>query len=478
MATRAAPAVHWHEGMFLRPHHMQAAQRYGAYQDHLRESWDQHYYWGLRSIELDTTALANYRLVVKSLAARMRDGTLVNVPEDGVLPEVDLQPVFKGSEPDKLVKVHLAIPMLRVGQPNVPSGGRADGTRYFAQTLEMEDENTGGSPQPIHLRRLNLRLLLSTEDTTGYETLQIAQVTRSAESPGVILDQNYIPPVLSCDAWKVLRDGIMQEIYDRIGTAGREQAQRVVAQGVNFSSQALGDVRKFEQVRILNEAYSVLNVVAMAQGIHPLWAYAELCRLIGQLAIFDETTRRPPSLPRYDHDDLGGCFYRVKRHIEALVDRWEPEYEERPFVGAGWRMQVALEQKWLLPGWHMFVGVKTSLKPQDCIPILTESRHLGMKIGSADRVDHIFTGGFPGLSFAHCPQKPGVLPDGLVYFEIRRETQPEEWAYVQRALSLAIRLNSNRIIGNIQDQQELTVRIENQSAKMRFTLYALQDKKS
>ena len=34
--------------------------------------------------------------------------------------------------------------------------------------------------------------------------------------------------------------------------------------------------------------------------------------------IFGET-RRPPDLPKYDHDDLGGCFFRVKQQIDALL---------------------------------------------------------------------------------------------------------------------------------------------------------------
>src|SRR5262245_25755645 len=43
-------AVHWHEGMFLRPHHLQAAGRHEFHRAHVRETWDQHHYWGLREI--------------------------------------------------------------------------------------------------------------------------------------------------------------------------------------------------------------------------------------------------------------------------------------------------------------------------------------------------------------------------------------------------------------------------------------------
>jgi type VI secretion system protein ImpJ len=115
--------------------------------------------------------------------------------------------------------------------------------------------------------------------------------------------------------------------------------------------------------------------LAFLEGIHPLTGYVELCRLVGGLAAFG-AGRRVPALPAYDHDDLGGCFHAVKHHIDALLDAFvEPAYKERPFIGAGLRMQVALESLWLESGWQMFVGVLSQLEPKRCVEILTnESR--------------------------------------------------------------------------------------------------------
>src|SRR5207253_5063087 len=119
MASRPLQAVHWHEGMFLRPHHFQIAEQYSASLAHIRETFDQHHYWGLRSIDLDLDALANYRLVVKSLKARMRDGTLINVPEDGALSDIDLRPSLESAREAPLVTVYLGLPLFQPGQANV-----------------------------------------------------------------------------------------------------------------------------------------------------------------------------------------------------------------------------------------------------------------------------------------------------------------------------------------------------------------------
>ena len=76
-------AVHWHEGMFLRPHHFQAAGRFWTGLAHRGDKYDLYYNWGLVSIDLDRDGLTNYRLVIRSMKARLRDGILVSIPEDG-----------------------------------------------------------------------------------------------------------------------------------------------------------------------------------------------------------------------------------------------------------------------------------------------------------------------------------------------------------------------------------------------------------
>src|SRR5438445_2046472 len=173
MTTRA---VHWHEGMFIRPQHFQTAQRYWAHLVDRNEKWDVHYNWGLRSVELDLDALANYRGVVRSLHARLRDGTLVAVPEDGLLPELDLKTAFEGGNTATL---YLGVPVLHLGRANVSGDGPSEDARHAVDTQDLEDENTGVNPQTVQVRLLNVRLLLSNEDHTGFEVLPIARIQKS-----------------------------------------------------------------------------------------------------------------------------------------------------------------------------------------------------------------------------------------------------------------------------------------------------------
>src|SRR5271165_1561340 len=161
-------SVHWHEGMFLWPQQMQQAERYFAGQVHLSGTWDTHYNWGLRSFELDGDALDNGRFAVRSLKARLRDGTLLSVPEDALLPVLDLKDALERKKP---FTVMLAVPSLRLGKPNAAGSSSPqedrDEARFIVGSQEYEDENIGADSQPIEVRRLNAKFLFSFQDQAG-----------------------------------------------------------------------------------------------------------------------------------------------------------------------------------------------------------------------------------------------------------------------------------------------------------------------
>ena len=141
--------VHWHEVMFLRLQHFQVAEQ--NFQHLIRDNleWSRHYSWGLRRFRLDQDALANHRVVISELAARMRDGTLISSPESGRLPEVDLRVSMVGKQS---LTLFVAIPKLQTAQPTLSAA-----SRYRVESLDLEDVNTGQNPRPIQIRRLNLQ---------------------------------------------------------------------------------------------------------------------------------------------------------------------------------------------------------------------------------------------------------------------------------------------------------------------------------
>lgn len=463
-------AVNWHEGMFLRPQHFQTATRYFDQVAHRQQKWDLHYGWGLRSIDIDEDSLANFRFVVRSLDARFRDGTLISIPDDLELPPLNLRNAFTEGG---VVTVYLAIPLLALGQPNSATEPTPVG-RFRVSTEELEDENTGVNMQTLQVRQLNAQLLLSHQDLAGYEVLPIARLEKSTRAEALPeIDKTYFPPVVSCDAWKTLGTGVLQAVHDRIGKKIDLLSTQVVQRGITFDTQTQGDPLILHQLRELNEAYTVFGILAFAQGIHPIQAYVELARVVGQLAIFG-ARRGAPELPKYDHDDLAKCFFQAKSHMDLLLDLLvEPQFKERGFLGAGMRMQVALEPNWLEAAWQMYIGVQSPLEPNECVRLLTKAGLLDMKLGSSDRVDDMFRQAQAGLKFTHAPRPPQSLPSpaGQVYFQVNRDPQDSEWQNIQRSLNLALRMNETFIAGSIQGQRLLSVKYNGKTVPLQFTLY-------
>jgi type VI secretion system protein ImpJ len=466
----AMHAVNWHEGMFLRPQHFQASTRYLDEVSHRQQKWDCHYSWGLRAIDIDEDSLANFRFVVRSLDARLRDGTLISIPDDLELPPLNLRNAFAEGG---LVTVYVAVPLLSLGQQNATTDISTIG-RFRVSTEELEDENTGVNVQTIQVRQLNAQLVLSHQDLDGYEVIPIARLEKSPRAEALPeIDKTYFPPVISCDAWRPLSQGVLQAVHDRIGKKIDLLAAQVVQRGITFDTQTQGDPMLLHQLRELNEAYTVFGIIAYAQGIHPLEAYVELARVVGQLAVFG-ARRGAPELPKYDHDDLARCFQQAKAQMDLLLDVVvEPQYKERGFVGAGMRMQAALEPSWLESTWQMYIGVHSPLEPNECVRLLTKPGLLDMKLGSSDRVDNIFRQAQAGVKFTHAPRPPQSLPSpaGQVYFQVNRDTGDDEWQHVQKSLNLALRMNENFIAGNIQGQRVLNVKYNGKTVPLQFGLY-------
>src|SRR5262249_22129644 len=155
-----------------------AADRYWAEMLHGSTSYDHQYNYGLRTLELSHEAIANHQIEVKSCKARMRDGTLIALEAGQGLDKGSLKDAF-GEE--ATVRVFLAVPKLHLGRANVGLPGQKGGHRYSDAVQLQADESKGGNDQEIQHRLLNVQILLSTQDLSGFEVLPIAQIERSGE---------------------------------------------------------------------------------------------------------------------------------------------------------------------------------------------------------------------------------------------------------------------------------------------------------
>ena len=115
-----ARSVYWQDGMFMWPQLMQQEERLQSERLRVGHHWNVHHNWGLRLLDLDTDAFKGGRLVIRRLQARMRDGTLVDMPGEGRLPVLDLKEALLGKDS---VTIHLALAKLHPSRPNAVQRG-------------------------------------------------------------------------------------------------------------------------------------------------------------------------------------------------------------------------------------------------------------------------------------------------------------------------------------------------------------------
>jgi type VI secretion system protein ImpJ len=466
--------VNWHEGLFLRPHHFQAADRYWTETLRVSEQWDHPYNYGLLAIDFSREALGNQQFEVRLLKARMRDGTLVAL-EHGQEPDrISLSEAFDKKE---VVTVYLGVPKLKLGRPNVAGEGTATPARYLPMRLGLPDEQTGGNEQELELRQLNARLLLSTQDLSGYELLPIAQVKRaSAGGARPQLDESYIPPVIALDAWQGLGRDIVRATYDVIGQKIEVLSQQIASRNIGLDSRNPGDLERILMLGQLNAATSALSIIGFAQGTHPVVAYTELCRICGQLSIFAKDRRAEPA-PPYDHDNLAGIFKEVYLRIQRLLNAVRDyEYEQRAFTGVGLGMQVTLEPKWFNSDWQWYIGVnKGDLTVQECQELLS-SGALDWKLGSSRQVEILFKQRAPGVEMRPLDRPIRALPSltDWLYYEVHKCEGPA-WRDVQATQTLAMRLRDSLItnLDQLQGKQQLVISNRGRNYPLQFALFAV-----
>ena len=287
--------VHWHEGMFMGPQHLQAAQRHAASQSRLYSRAAMRYNWGIQRFRLNLPALANHRFEPLEIVAFLRDGTCVSLPDEGALPSAGFQAEIEQAFP---IMAWLAVPAFAPGRANAAEGISAD-TRWLLDTQSVQDENAESDPQPVRFRLINPRLVVSNaQEQPGFDILPLGRLTRTSDaSTTPRLDDGYFPPMVCCDAWEPLQVGILRTVYDRIGTKIAVLAGQVASRGISLESQAGEDVRILGQLRILNEAFTVLRILAFADGIHPLEAYLSCAASWGSSPSSAARTARRRSRP-------------------------------------------------------------------------------------------------------------------------------------------------------------------------------------
>jgi len=429
--------IHWSEGMFLRPHHLQSSQRW--LETVIRAAFDaaRPFGWGFVTLRVAREPLENFVFRLDECEARLKDGTWIRIPENTDVAPLNFKELMDRGQ--NAVDVYLGVPQMQDVRPNsvsIEQPDRLDGSpRYEPLPLVRRDENTGMNPQTLYVRRMRGRLFAGGQDTTGYEVLRIGRVKRT-DKPGATpeLDENGVGALLAVQASSQL-SGLITSLADQVEAKGDVLAREAREHRMLFTDGVAANTEHLLKLHVLNEVRAGLKALLQSSMLHPYDVFVQFCRLIGHLSIFHEDLV-PGTMPAYDHDHAGDTFDQLRRRIILLLDAMRPmAYVERPFTRKKDRqgrdgLEVELDRKWIDEHLDLFIALHAEDKEIDELERYVYGT-LNMKLASPSRSARIANLAVRGLRLQARSVPAGTLPrrPGLHYFKVDKAIGPDRTDY-------------------------------------------------
>jgi len=433
--------IHWCEGLFLQPHHLQYMQ--SSFVENCAH--DRRLYWnypyGVVEARISDDQLENMRVSFDRLRVLMPSGLEVNVPDNAYLPSLDIKESFASSSGP--LTVSLGVPTWSSARSNVIEKEATQDwrvkRRYRVAEIEKPDENTGENPQSILVRQINARLLLDNDDRSDLEVLPLLKIVHAAgEDVGLPRrDPTYIPPCLVVGGSPKLSE-LLRDITNQVMASRSELIVQVNRGG--FSIENMRGVQ-FEQVlrlKTLNRFSARLgSLINVSNGVTPFEMYMELRELLAELAAL-RPDRDQFEIVEYDHDNPAIAFNEVSTRIRGLLKgvvrakflkvSFTMDQEQQILVAA------LSEEALSLPN-EYFIAIKTKQDPSELAKLVLDRDKFKLMPQSLAN-QRIF-----GVKLAQELYPPVELPAqvGLHYFRVLRSESARLWERIEQEKSVAVR---------------------------------------
>ena len=435
-----AAEIHWHEGLFLQPHHLQMLQRSMLDRLGSERSLLNPYPWGVLESKLSSDELEAGRVRFDVLRVVMPSGALVDVPAGADLPAIDISEAFAATT--QPLTIGLGVPLYYESRANALAIGETDWRikrRFRVDEHDACDENTGDNAQTVLVRRMNARLvIMERDDRSDLEVVPLVRVVRATgEDTGLPrLDRGYVPACYWLGGSAALKERV-RDLGNRVEAARAETVVQLTRAG--FTVEAIKGVQLQQMLRLsaLNRASGRLPSLLQAPtGVTPFEMYLELRGLLGELAAL-QPDRDAWSASKYDHEDPGPVFEELCDSIsDILRAEGTAVTMKAPFATREEGLMVcALNDEHVTRANEYFLGIKSSIDPRKLAGLVEDPSRFRLM---AESMATIRVRGVPLEEERHPPvQLPSQV--GLHYFRLRRTGEGEEmWKTITEERSLAI----------------------------------------
>jgi type VI secretion system ImpJ/VasE family protein len=432
----AAP-IHWHEGLFLQPHHLQRLQKtvIDGLGDERKLTWS--YPYGVVEARLSHDELENMRIRFDKLRVIMPSGREVAFPDNAELPSLDIKQAFASS--GGTVYVLLGVPLWFDRRANSIAPGQVADSRvkvlYRTAETEVADENTGENPKPVLVRRINARLLLENEDRSDLEVIPLLRIVRGVgDQVGLARqDPEYVAPCLVMTGSPVLRE-LVRDLASQVSASRKELVVQLTRGGFNLENLRGLQFEQLMRLRTLNKFSARLPSLAEAANIPPFEMYLELRELLGELtAMFPD--RDEFEVAPYDHDNPYLPFSELSSKIRSFLrGAVAPSFLKVQFVAQqGW-LTAVLEPQHLTGPNEYFLGIKTGQDPRQLARLVENADEFKLMPRS------LATRAIRGVLLKEERFPPLELPaqSGLYYFRLLRPESARSWQQIQTEKSAVV----------------------------------------
>jgi type VI secretion system protein ImpJ len=403
--------VIWSEGLFLQPQHFQQQERYfERYVEQRCHALTPHS-WGFAEVELERDLLSIGKVALRRASGVFPDGTPFRMPDDDLLPT----PLDVGSNVRNQI-LYLAVPLRRAGALDADRGGEPGALARHDVREEVDVPNAataGASSASLEVGALRTTLLPASEVTPAYACVPLARIVERRADQQVVLDDNFIPTTLHVRTAGKLA-AFSTELLGLFHHRGEALAGQVAATGRGASA----EFANFLMLQAINRYEPLLAHYADSGDLHPEALFGLCVTAAGELSTFTTTSKRPPKLPAYRHDQLQESFDPVILALrEALSKVLVQSAIAIPIQPRKYGVSVALIADRSLYSTAVFVLAARADVPSE---ELRRRFPAQLKIGPVEKIGDLVKLGLAGVPVHAVPVAPRQIPfhAGFAYFEL------------------------------------------------------------
>jgi len=424
--------IAWLESQYLYPHHFQQQERYFEHTLEQRCTVIKPFIYGFSTLDINQAQLNERKFSLLNVKGIMPDGctfdSLINANQ--AIP-LEVPSTVKNQ------LIYLALPTYQPGYQflTTDSGSQQIGRYKLEETDAYDYSSNNLNTERIEIARLQLRFMLESEEMGGFTYLPIAKIIEVTPENAIILDKNFVPPVINIKADPTL-SYYLENINGLLEQRGNALSARFQNSSNSGGSSAIADFMLLQMINRYEPRLQHLN--DLSSKTHPEFLYFELLGLMGELSTFTTLEKRPLPVPKYSHDDLYHCFQpliqNINMHLSSVLEQTAIAL---PVEKRQYGIYVSpISDRSLLNQTRLILAVKAKMPTNELKSYLPD--HL--KIGSVDTIRDLVNNQLTGVTVNSLAMAPREITyhAGYVYFEL--DDTSDHWKNLKKSAGFAFHI--------------------------------------